>query len=712
MRNRGRATTLSGWACSLPIVVASAALLAAQPARRPLALDDLARVKEVRDPQCAPDGRSIAFVVASTEVKEDKSHSHVWMTGVDGANERQITSSQDSESAPRFSPDGGYLSFMSPRPGQAKGNQVWLLDRRGGEAFQLTDLKGKLQSYEWAPDSKRLGLVIADPDPDAADTPAAGATPGTGDATGRDKAPKPIVIDRYKYKQDVQGYLLSGRHTYIYLFDLESKKLDRLTKGQADEASMSWSPDGTRIAFMSNRAGDPDREPSAQMFVAEAKPGAAEKPLTPATSRGGRGRPEWSPDGKWIAFLEADEKQYGAYGMEHLTLVATDGASLPARVKATEDLDRSVASPRFAPDGRSIVVLVTDDRSVYPARVTVGGSRVDRLATPPVVISGMTAAGNCVAALSGGDTKHTEVYRLDPSATPGQSGSLTQITHQNDQLFSELQLGATEEVSFSSKDGTEVHGLLTKPVGFVAGTKVPLLVRIHGGPNGQDQHMFSFEREYFAANGYAVLAVNYRGSAGRGQKFSRAIFADWGHFEVDDLLAGVDAMVRMGVADANRLGVGGWSYGGILTDYLIATDTRFKAATSGAGTAFTVAFYGTDQYIVQYDYEIGPPWEPKAWETYQKLSYPFLHADRIKTPTLFLGGEKDFNVPIQGSQQMYQALRSLGVDTQLVIYPNEFHGITRPSYVRDRYERYLAWYDAHLKNARPTTNAARNLSAR
>jgi dipeptidyl aminopeptidase/acylaminoacyl peptidase len=144
----------------------------------------------------------------------------------------------------------------------------------------------------------------------------------------------------------------------------------------------------------------------------------------------------------------------------------------------------------------------------------------------------------------------------------------------------------------------------------------------------------------------------------------------------------------MGIADPDRLGVGGWSYGGILTDYLIASDTRFKAATSGAGTAFTVAFYGTDQYIIQYDYEIGPPWNPKAWETYVKISYPFLHADRIKTPTLFLGGERDFNVPIQGGQQMYQALRSLGVDTQLIIYPNENHGITRPSYVRDRYERY------------------------
>ncbi len=277
----------------------------------------------------------------------------------------------------------------------------------------------------------------------------------------------------------------------------------------------------------------------------------------------------------------------------------------------------------------------------------------------------------------------------------------TQLTHKNDALMAEIEWGKTDELSFKSKDGTEVHGLLTYPVGYVAGTKVPMLLRIHGGPKGQDGHALSQEAQFFAANGYAVLRVNYRGSDGRGSAYQKAIAADWGHFEVEDLKAGVDKVIAMGVADPDKLGVGGWSYGGILTDYMIASDTRFKAATSGAGTAFTVAFYGTDQYIIQYDNEIGPPWNPKSWETYQKISYPFLHADRIKTPTMFLGGERDFNVPVQGGQQMYQALRSLNIDTQLIIYPNENHGISRPSYVRDRYERYLGWYDKYVKKIAP-----------
>jgi dipeptidyl aminopeptidase/acylaminoacyl peptidase len=677
------------------LLVLAVAVGFAQTAKRPLKLDDLSRFREVRDPQLSPDGQFVAYVVATIDTKEDKTNTHIWMVGYDGKGDRQITFSQDSESSPRWSPDGKYLAFASARPGKAKGNQVWLMDRGGGEAYQLTETKGRLQSFEWSPDSKRLALVIGDPDPEAD----AGPSPSPGASPGGAKPPKPIVIDRYKYKQDGQGYLLSGRHTFIYLYDIATQKLERLTKSKWDESSPSWSPDGAHIAFMSNHAEDPDRDPAAQLFIVEARPNSTEKQLTGAANRASRARPEWAPDGKWIAFLEGDEKKFGAYNMDHLMFVPADGSAAPTRVKAVEALDRGISGLRFDRDAKALIGLVADDRSVYP--VMVAGDRVQRLMNPPLVVSNLMTAGGHTVLLSGNDTKPTEVYAVDTQS------QLRQLTHQNDALMAELLIAETNEIQFKSKDGTDVHGLLTYPVGYVKGTKVPLLLRIHGGPNGQDQHSWSTERQVFAANGYAVLAVNYRGSSGRGQKYSRAIFADWGHYEVEDLQAGVDHTIQMGVADPDRLGVGGWSYGGILTDYIIATVTRYKAATSGAGTAFTVAFYGTDQYIIQYDYEIGPPWNPKAWETYQKISYPFLHADRIKTPTLFLGGERDFNVPVQGGQQMYQALRSLGIETQLIIYPNENHGIQRPSYVRDRYERYLAWYDKYLKkNPPPVKNVA------
>lgn len=668
---------------SLPLLFVILSLFVtatAQSSKRPMTLEDIFKIKNVSNPQVSPDGAWVAYVVSTVDVKADRSSSDIWMVSYDGKTHRQITfTTTESENQPRWSPDGRYLSFVSSRPGPNRGSQIWLLDTRGGEARQLTDTKGAIQGYEWSPDSKRLALVIRDPDPDAPvpDTPPAAAKP-----------PKPIVIDRYRFKQDGQGYLLSSRKSYVYLYDIDGKKLDRLTKGKADEGNPVWSPDGGRIAFTSNRKPDPDREPGSQIYVADAKAGATEKQVTPNTSRGGQ--PEWSPDGKTLVFLEADELKFGAYNMNHLTTVASDGSSAPVRVKAAEDLDRGVSNPRYSADGRSINFLVTDDMSVYPAKIDLATGRLDRLMAPPIVISNWDHAGGRIVALSGGNNEATEVYAFE-------NGALRRLTNQNDVLFAEINWPVTEEVRFTSKDGTSVSALLTYPVGYVKGTNVPFLLRIHGGPNAQDQHSFAAERQFFAANGYAVLAVNYRGSSGRGQKFSRAIFANWGQFEVQDLLAGVDHVVKMGVADPDKLGVGGWSYGGILTNYLIASDTRFKGGTSGAGTAFTVSYYGVDHYITQYDNEIGPPWDPKAWETYQKLSYPFLQANRIKTPTLFLGGERDFNVPISGSEQMYQALRSLGVETQLIIYPNENHGIQRPSYVRDRYERYLAWYDKHVR---------------
>jgi dipeptidyl aminopeptidase/acylaminoacyl peptidase len=268
-------------------------------------------------------------------------------------------------------------------------------------------------------------------------------------------------------------------------------------------------------------------------------------------------------------------------------------------------------------------------------------------------------------------------------------------------------LGSVEETRFTSQDGSEIHGFLVKPPDFQPERKLPAVLRIHGGPVGQFQSSFDFEWQVLAAHGYVVIAANPRGSSGRGEKFQAAIYADWGNRDAEDVLAAVDDAVRRGIADPDRLAVGGWSYGGMLTNYVIARDSRFRAAASGAGISNILAGYGTDQYIREYEQELGPPW--KSLDTWLKVSFPFLHADRIRTPTLFLCGEDDFNVPLINSEQMYQALRSLGVATELVIYPGQYHGIRKPSYMRDRLERYLAWYGEYTKpgqSAAPTAAAA------
>ncbi len=659
-----------------------AAFAAGQTAKRPISLDDLFKIKSVGDPQRSPDGKWVAYTVGTTNVEKDKRDTDLWMVGWDGAEEIRLTSSPDGESTPRWSPDGRYLAFLASRGTEEEkklGAQVWLLDRRGGEAQKLTEIKGGVSDYAWSPDSRRLAIVSSDPDP--ADDPE------KMEGWKRKTAP-PIVIDRYLFKQDRSGYL-KRLYEHLWLFDVASRKAEPLTSGASNDTSPVWSPDGSRIAFLSERGPDIDRDPDSDLFVIEAKSGAAPIRLTDYAGPDG-GRPSWSPDGQWIAFLRGDEPRFSGYNLDKLAVVAAAGG--PAKI-LTDRLDRAVLDPIcWSADGKGLTFLVEDDREVYIGRMPVGGGSVEKLTTGRRTVSNLSLGPDgAITLLAGTAAEVNEVNALE-------NGRLRRLTHQNDALFAGLELGTTEDFTSKSKDGTVVNGLITKPASYSPGTLYPTLLRIHGGPNGQDDWSFSFERELFAANGYVVLAVNYRGGSGRGSAFQKAIFADWGHKEVMDLLGAVDRAVALKIADPARLGIGGWSYGGILTDYTIATDPRFRAAISGAGSALQLAMYGSDQYIRQYEQEIGVPW--KATDAWIRISYPFFKADRIKTPTLFMGGEKDFNVPIVGGEQMYQALKSLGVETELVVYPGQFHGLSTPSYIRDRYERYLSWYGKFLKPAK------------
>ena len=675
---------------AVPLLLGLLTSVAAQAPRRPIQVADLDAFRDVRDLAIAPDGAWVAYTVGFADTTRDKDDADVWMTNWAGTEHVRLTASPDRESQPRFSPDGKWLAFLSSRAvgtdDKASGGQVWLLSRLGGEARRLTTRKGGVSDFQWSPDSTKLVLVGDDPDPEA-------------DKADDDKTPKkPIVIDRYNFKQDDGGYL-DHRRSHLYLLTVATSAIETLTSGDFDDQQPAWSPDGTRLAFTSGRGGDHDKTNDSNLFVMDAKAGAEPRALTTWTGPDNQARPAWSPDGAAIAYLQASEPKLFAYSRNTLAVVAAAGGSAPKLLTdaATIDLD----SPTWTPDGKALYVITADDRARDLARVAAtGGPLVPLTSGRRVVKSAVVGKDGRVAVIATTGTTAPEVHALVTPAAgkPDAPRELKVLSTQNDAWLAGIQLGAVEDVDVTSPDGTKVGAIVVKPPTYAAGTRYPLILYIHGGPNGQDQHELDLESQVLAAKGYVVANVNYRGSAGRDAAFQTAIYADWGNKEVVDLRAAVDHLIATGVADPARLGIGGWSYGGILTNYTIATDPRFKAAVSGAGSSLQHSMYGTDQYIFQYNLEMGPPWKnPDVW---MKVSYPFFKADRIKTPTLFLCSQADFNVPCAGAEQMYQALRTEGVDTRLVIYPGQHHGLTVPSYRRDRLQRYTDWFGKYLGGAK------------
>jgi dipeptidyl aminopeptidase/acylaminoacyl peptidase len=646
---------------------------------RKLTLDDLNRLREVSAPEISPDGAWVAYTVTLPDTVKDQPNRDLWMSSWDGRRSVKLTSSPASEGTPRWSPDGRYLAFLSSREDSRDAAQVWLLDRTGGEAERLTDLPGGVSDYAWSPDSKRLVLVATDPNPDSA----------TSD-TSRHKTTPPIVIDRYQFKEDESGYL-NRRRSHLYVFDLATRKAQILTRGDYNEQAPVWSPDGKSIAFVSKRRAEFDRTNNWDLYVVPASPGGSPRQLTtfegPDMDPGWGGRPPaWSPDGKYIAYVQGGPLKLIYYAGQKLAVVPVTGGA--ARV-LTPTLDRNVLSPRWSADGSSVLFLLEEDRVTHLASVAAPGGPIHLLTKGRRLVSDFSMApGGKIALLASNPAAAAEVFALD-------GGELRALSRQNDEWLGQIQLAPVEEISFKSRDGTPINGFLVRPVGYQSGSRVPTVLRIHGGPVYQFSNEFFFEWQLLAAEGFAVVAANPRGSSGRGEKFSLAIWADWGNKDSQDVLAAVDYAVAQGVADPNRLGVGGWSYGGILTNQVIARDRRFKAAISGAGQSNALAGYGTDQYVREYEAELGTPWG--STDNWIRVSYPFFHADRIATPTLFLCGDKDFNVPLLNSEQMYQSLRSLGRESRLVIYPGEYHEIRKPSYERDRLQRYLDWYGRHLQ---------------
>ena len=639
--------------------------------KKPISIDDLVNIKRVNNPRISPDWKWVAFTVTEVDTAKDKSETRVWMVPAQGGDAMPMTAKGYSASSPRWSPDNKYLSFLAEKADEK--TQVYTLNRLGGEAQKLTDVKQGVSGYEWAPDGKRLVLVLRDPKPEEL----------TEDKED-DKKAKPYVIDRLQFKQDYVGYLDRYRN-HLYTFNLNDSKITQITSGDFEDSDPVWSPDGQSIAFVSNRTAKPDANTNSDIFVVNANnTDKGQKLVQVTTNENADNSPAWSPDGKNIAYLTITDEEAIWYAVNKLAIAPATGGK-PQLL--TADLDRNVSNPEYSKDGKRISFILEDAGKYILSSIDTSGKDLKKMVDGELSVADYTRNGDAFALLVGKSLEPNEVYSFN-------NQNLKQLTSFNKELLNRIQKPIVEKITFKSEDGTSIEGFVVKPADFDPSKKYPGIVWIHGGPVAQYDYSFDSPSQLFAANGYVTLLINPRGSSGYGQDFSEAIFADWGNKDFQDLMAGVDYVVKEGYVDPDHLGVGGWSYGGVLTNHVITKTDRFKGAISGASEALYRTNYGHDHYQLLWEKELGLPWEnAEAWE---RIS-PFNDVDKIETPTLWIGGSADWNVPIINSEQMYQAMKRLGKETQLVVYPGEHHGISKPSFVKDRFQRYLEWYNKYVK---------------
>jgi dipeptidyl aminopeptidase/acylaminoacyl peptidase len=672
----GFCKVLAGGAALLLALSLSLGSLSAQETTRPLEINDQFAIKRVGSPEISPDGEWVAYTVSTTNLEKEQTKTQIWMVSTAGGDPIPLTMSGESISGPKWSPDGKYLSFLTSR-GEGAKTQVWILDRRGGEAQPLTELENGAGSYEWSPDASKLVMSIRDRDTTAAS------------GSARSQPREPWVINRLQFKRDGRGYLADSLQTHLYVYDIKAKKLTQITSGRWSEGSPAWSPDGSKIAFVSNRTADPDANSNSDIWAVSANntdKGATLQRIT--DYEGGDGSPTWSPDGRWIAYTTGvNDPQVSAMSNNKLALMASDGSG-ERRILAL-NLDRGVGSPKFTEDGSALLFSIGDSGENHVGCLDLVSGEVTR------PISGEIAARGFTFSPHGKIATGVSSYSMPGEIFVQDGSEFRQLTHVNDSIMGIIDEARVENVHFTSPDGTEIEGWVFFPPDFQEGTRYPTILRIHGGPHGMYGVGWNFESQLLAANGYLVLITNPRGSSGYGNAFSMALWQKWGIPDFDDVNAGVDHVIAQGWADPDRLGVGGWSYGGILTNYVITKSTRFKAATSGASMGLLVANFGVDHYQLGNEREWGLPWENR--QMWEDLS-PFNDIEKVTTPTIFLGGESDWNVPILNSEMMYQALRRRGIDTRLVVYPGQPHGLRVPSYNVHRYKEYLAWYDRYLKD--------------
>jgi dipeptidyl aminopeptidase/acylaminoacyl peptidase len=648
--------------------------LAAQ-TRRPATIEDLMRIRTVTDARISPDGSRIAYVVSVPDVGQNQHDTDIWLVGAEGGEPLRLTASPKMDQMPRWSPDGKTIAFLSAREGPPN---VYLLPLGGGEPRKLTAATTGVADFAWSPDGSRIAFLSADPASDA-------------DQQAEKENGGVMVID--------EKYPL-GR---LRVIDVATKAVTDLTLPDRHVSGLAWSPDGNRIAFVSSptpKVLDGDRS---DLFVVPSRGGAI-APLV--VQPGPESSPTWSPDGRSIAFISSSGSS--GLGDDHLFVISADGGT-PRKIAPS--FDNHFSSIAWSPDGKDVFFTTTERVRMQVLKVSVDGGTVTPVTSGDRVYSdySLSKDGTRMALVVQDPTTPPEVYVTSTTAFQP-----TRLSRTNPVVDS-LALGTTEVVRWKAKDGTEIEGLLLKPVGYQAGRRVPVLTYIHGGPSGVFTLGFGpqlgpaplplqaepYPLQVFAGKGYAVFMPNIRGSSGYGRAFLRSNIKDWGHADFQDVMSGLDYLIAQGIADGDRLGMMGWSYGGYMTSWSITQTDRFKAASVGAGLPDLVSLHGATDIpsALAGNYFGAPPW--KAKELYENSSAIFF-AQNIKTPTLIQHGEKDDRVQLSQAWELYRALEANDVPRLFVVYPRQGHLILEPKLERDMLQRNLSWFTRWVQE-RPRT---------
>ncbi|GIV08044.1 MAG: putative peptidase YuxL [Fimbriimonadales bacterium] len=661
--------------------------------KRAITIDDLFRIKLLGSPQIAPDGSQVVFVCKWIDAEKNRYFANLWRVRL-GEEPQPFTYGEWNDSQPRWSPDGKYVAFISSR--QKPKSQIYVIPTDGGEARPITNLEeGSIAEFAWSPDGRKIAFIYRETAPEWREQ-------ARKERQEKGFSTPPRILRRAYWRLDGDGAFVDQRY-HLYVVDVFTGETKQLTADpEFSESSPTWSPDGESIAFISNRHPDPDNHPSHDAIYSIPADGGAMRQVD--APDGPKYTLRWSPDGKYLAYIGNPYPDDPYPRNDHVWRVSVDGGdavNLIAQLNNTVGVGTLTdvrefggsASLLWSTDSQHLYFLVSECGGVYPYRVKVDGTHLDKLLDGDFEIADMSlAADEHRLALLKGDATHP--HELFLAERTGNTLNLTPLTAFNQPLLDEVALAQPEEFEVTADDGVAVHGWLLKPPDFDPARKYPTILMIHGGPHAMYGRVFFHEFQLHAAQGYVVAYTNPRGSVGYGEAFARAIKGDWGNRDFQDLMTIADYLASLPFVDAERMGVAGGSYGGYMTNWIVGHTNRFKAAITDRSVVNLVSMAGVSDFpMIPNRY-----WQGNFWDEPQKLweRSPLAYAGRITTPLLIVHSEGDLRCPISEADQLFAALRRQGKEVLYIRYPTESsHGLSRsgpPDLRRHRLEQYLAWW--------------------